>query len=90
MIDKILTHLGLDPQPPTRGRAREPGQDQSHPSRAGRPKHLPQAATRNRNRSRRRATRLRGTIEIRVDPENEVARERHEHYALLASLAGPA
>ncbi len=27
VIDKILTHLGLDPQPPPRGRAREAGQD---------------------------------------------------------------
>jgi hypothetical protein len=26
-IEKILTHLGLDPQPPPRGRAREAGQD---------------------------------------------------------------
>ncbi len=26
-IEKILTHLGLDPQPPPRGRAREVGQD---------------------------------------------------------------
>ncbi len=27
VIRKILTHLGLDPQPPPRGRAREAGQD---------------------------------------------------------------
>ena len=27
VIDRILTHLGLDPQPPPRGRAREAGQD---------------------------------------------------------------
>jgi hypothetical protein len=27
VIEKILTHLGLDPQPPPRGRAREIGQD---------------------------------------------------------------
>jgi hypothetical protein len=27
VIDKILTPLGLDPQPPPRGRAREEGQD---------------------------------------------------------------
>ena len=27
VIQKILTHLGLDPQPPPRGRAREAGQD---------------------------------------------------------------
>ena len=26
-IEKILTHLGLDPQPPPRGRVRESGQD---------------------------------------------------------------
>ncbi len=26
VIEKILTHLGLDPQPPPRGRAREVGQ----------------------------------------------------------------
>ena len=26
VIEKILTHLGLDPQPPPRGRAREIGQ----------------------------------------------------------------
>jgi hypothetical protein len=26
VIDKILSHLGLDPQPPPRGRAREAGQ----------------------------------------------------------------
>ncbi len=27
VIEKILTHLGLDPQPPPRGRAREARQD---------------------------------------------------------------
>ena len=27
VIEKILTHLGLDPQPPPGGRAREVGQD---------------------------------------------------------------
>ena len=27
VIEKILTHLGLDPQPPPNGRAREVGQD---------------------------------------------------------------
>ena len=27
VIEKVLTHLGLDPQPPPRGRAREAGQD---------------------------------------------------------------
>jgi len=27
VIEKILTHLGLDPQPPPRGRARAVGQD---------------------------------------------------------------
>jgi hypothetical protein len=27
VIEKILTHLGLDPQPPPRGRAHEAGQD---------------------------------------------------------------
>ena len=27
VIEKILTHLGLDPQPPPRGRAREVGRD---------------------------------------------------------------
>ena len=27
VIEKILTHLGLDPQPPPKGRAREAGQD---------------------------------------------------------------
>jgi hypothetical protein len=27
VIEKILTHLGLDPQPPPRGRAREAGPD---------------------------------------------------------------
>lgn len=27
VIEKILSHLGLDPQPPSRGRAREAGQD---------------------------------------------------------------
>jgi hypothetical protein len=27
VIEKILTHLGLDPRPPPRGRAREAGQD---------------------------------------------------------------
>ena len=25
VIEKILAHLGLDPQPPPKGRAREPG-----------------------------------------------------------------
>jgi hypothetical protein len=27
VIEKILTHLGMDPQPPPRGRAREAGHD---------------------------------------------------------------
>jgi hypothetical protein len=27
VIERILSHLGLDPQPPPRGRAREAGQD---------------------------------------------------------------
>ena len=27
IVEKILSHLGLDPQPPPRGRAREAGQD---------------------------------------------------------------
>jgi hypothetical protein len=27
VIEKILTHLGLDPQPPPKGRAREAAQD---------------------------------------------------------------
>jgi hypothetical protein len=27
VIEKILSHLGLDPQPPPRGRVREAGQD---------------------------------------------------------------
>ena len=27
VIEKILTHLGLDPQPPPKARAREAGQD---------------------------------------------------------------
>jgi hypothetical protein len=27
VIERILTHLGLDPQPPPKGRAREAGQD---------------------------------------------------------------
>jgi hypothetical protein len=27
VIEKILSHLGLDPQPPPRGRASEAGQD---------------------------------------------------------------
>jgi hypothetical protein len=29
VIEKILTHLGLDPQPPPRAPAREPGQHQA-------------------------------------------------------------
>jgi hypothetical protein len=39
VIEKVLTHLGLDPQPPPRWRAREIGQDLSHRSRAGRHQH---------------------------------------------------
>ena len=27
VVEKILSHLGLDPQPPPKGRAREAGQD---------------------------------------------------------------
>ena len=30
VIEKILTHLGLDPQPPPRGRAREMGEAWVH------------------------------------------------------------
>lgn len=40
VVEKILTHPGLDPQPPQRGRAREAGQDQRHLSRADRHGHL--------------------------------------------------
>ena len=29
VIEKILAHLGLDPQPPPRGRAQEPGRHQA-------------------------------------------------------------
>jgi hypothetical protein len=29
VIEKILTHLGLDPQPPPRGQAREAGRHQA-------------------------------------------------------------
>lgn len=32
VIEKILAHLGLDPQPPPKGRAREPGQPGPHNS----------------------------------------------------------
>ena len=39
VIEKILTHLGLDPQPPPRGRARG-GARLRHLSRAGRHNHL--------------------------------------------------
>ena len=31
VIEKILTHLGLDPQPPPRGRARETGERSNRP-----------------------------------------------------------
>ena len=30
VIEEILTHLGLDPQPPPPGRVREVGQDWAH------------------------------------------------------------
>ncbi len=36
VIEKTLTHLGLDPQPPPRGRAREAGHDRSRLSRLSR------------------------------------------------------
>lgn len=36
VIEKILTHLGLDPQLLPKGRAREAGQDRRRLSRAGR------------------------------------------------------
>jgi len=35
VVEKMLTHLGLDPQPPPKGRARETRHDQSRPNRAG-------------------------------------------------------
>jgi hypothetical protein len=50
VIEKILTHLGLDPQPPPRGRAREAGQDRSHLSRTCGHNPPPKAATPNRSR----------------------------------------
>jgi len=67
VIEKILTYLGLDPQPPPRGQRREAGPDQRLMSRAGRHKHLSQAATPNRSRGGV-ATRQRGTIGIRANP----------------------
>jgi hypothetical protein len=60
VIEKILTHLGLDPQPPPRGRAREAGQRfaalppeprrHKHPSQTPVTNTTPQAATPNRSR----------------------------------------
>jgi len=78
VIEKILTHLELDPQPPPRGRAREAGQGCSHLSRAGRHRHLPQGCNTTPQPGRHCATRQRGAIGIRVDTDSEVARERHE------------
>jgi hypothetical protein len=79
VIEKTLTHLGLDPQSPPRGRAREAGQDRSHLSRVGRQEHLaPGCCNATSQPGRRHATRQRGTTEIRVNPEGEVARERHK------------
>jgi hypothetical protein len=40
VIEKIPTHLGLDPQPPPRERANEPGHAKSHLSHAGGHKRL--------------------------------------------------
>jgi hypothetical protein len=51
VIEDVLTRVGLDQQPPPRGRAREAGQDQSHLTRAAVTNTSPPAATPNRCRS---------------------------------------
>lgn len=77
VIEKILAHVGLDPQPPPRGRAREARQDRSRLSHAGRHKHLAPGRNAEPQRGQRRATRQRGTIGIRVNPDDMVTSERH-------------
>jgi hypothetical protein len=71
VIEKILTHLGLDPQPPPRGWAREAGQAESHLSCAGRHKHLAPGCNAKPQPQRPRPTRQRGTNRIRVNPEEQ-------------------
>jgi hypothetical protein len=76
VIDKILTHLGLDPQPPPRGCAREAGQDFATWGRDGRHTHFLQAATPNRSR---------GGVARRVSeiPRNQGQREGRGHQRAL-------
>ena len=65
VIEKILTHLGLDQQPPPRGaRARRGRISPPEPRRPGRQKTSPQApgCSARPQPGQRRATRQRGTI----------------------------
>jgi hypothetical protein len=80
VIEKILNHLGLDPQPPPRGRGREAGK--ALPPEPRWPSHtLPvthiaaQGCDAKPQPVRRRATRQRGTIGIRANPEDMVTSE---------------
>jgi hypothetical protein len=82
VIEKILTHRGLDPQPPPRGRACAAGarlRSLSHAlNHAGRHKHLAPGCNGKPQPGRRCESRQRGTIGIRVNPENVVTSERYE------------
>jgi hypothetical protein len=80
VIEKILTHLGLDPQPPPPGASARGGARFRRLSRAGPAvtKTWPQAPGCNAKPQpgRRRATCQPGTIGIRVNPEDVVTSER--------------
>ncbi len=77
VIEKTLTHLGLDPQPPRRGeRARQGKTPPPESRRPGRHKDLGPGCNAKPQPGRRRATRKRGTNGFGVDPENSVTSER--------------
>jgi len=68
VIEKILAHLGLEPQPPPKGRARESGQDFAASSAPAVGNTSPQAATATwQNRSPGGAA-LRVAVEVRGQP----------------------
>ena len=75
VIEKILTHLGLDAQPPPRGRARQAGHDFAPSAAPAATNTTPQGCNATPQPGRRRATCQRGAIGIRVNPEDGASSE---------------
>jgi hypothetical protein len=68
VLEKILTHLGLDPQPPPKGRAREGGARLRRLSRAGRHPRRATGCPAKPQPGRRCAPCQRGAAQVRLNP----------------------